>query len=68
MFSGEDGAFTLGGHASQKDSDAAADQAADFEAFQNWKNDPRNAAEYREFLEWRVWNARRDLQEHTQGQ
>lgn len=68
MFSGEDGAFTQSGDAARDDPDTETDQAAEFEAFQNWKNDPRNAAEYQEFLEWRVWNARRDLPERTQGQ
>jgi hypothetical protein len=71
IFSGKDGAFTLGGGDAQSEPDAEAAQAAEateFETFQRWKNDPRNAAEYQEFLEWRVWNANRDLQEHTQGQ
>ena len=68
MFSGEDGAFTLGGSDSQNESDADAAQAAEYETFQNWKSDPRNAAEYQEFLEWRVWKASRDLSNHAQGQ
>jgi len=67
-FSGADGSFNLGAQDSQNDNDVDAVRAAEFETFQRWKSDPRNAAEYQEFLEWRVWKAHRDLDKHTQGQ